>query len=174
MQTGTAYGVGHYEGMTDSAPIPASIPSAAPTRGRGLVIAGAILVVIYLVPAVVLITWFVWGLFTSMEAASMVFAFWLVALLALTPLWVIGIALLGAGRSQQRGPVRGATIAWILAIGGMPAIGFLMTVVVSLLNAGQDSLGGIAFGALVVGIPLLTVLALVSGAWLTWGKPRTT
>ena len=96
------------------------------------------------------------------------------ALLALTPLWIIGIALLGAGRSQQRGPVKGATAAWILAIGGMPAIGFLMTVVLSLLNAGQDSLGGIAFGALVVGIPLLTVLALVSGAWLTWGKPRTT
>ena len=52
-------------------------------------------------------------------------------------------------------------------------IGFLMTVVMSLLNAGQDSLGGIAFAAFVVGIPVLTVLALVSGAWLTWGKPRT-
>ena len=158
--------------MTESAPNPAP-RSAPPTRGRGLVIAGAILVGIYLVPAVALIAWFVWGLFTSMEAASMVFVFWLVALLALTPLWVIGIALLGAGRSQQRGSVRGATIAWILAIGGMPAIGFLMTVVMSLLNAGQDSLGGIAFAAFVVGIPVLTVLALVSGAWLTWGKPRT-
>ena len=47
------------------------------------------------------------------------------------------------GLTQQRGPVKGAVPAWILAVGGMPAIGFL-----------------------------LTVLALVSGAWLTWGKTR--
>ena len=171
--------------MTESAPIPGSSPSqpgesAEPplsgrpaTRGRGLVIAGAILVGLYLVPAVALITWFVWGLFTSAEAASMVFVFWLFALLALTPLWVVGIALLGAGRSQQRGRVTGATAAWILAIGGMPAIGLLLSAVMSLLGAGQDSLSGVAFAALLVGIPVLTVLALVSGAWLTWGRPRT-
>ena len=159
--------------MTESAPLPDQAPAPAPSRGRGLVISGAILVGIYLVPAVVLIAWFIWGLFTAAEAASMVFVFWLFALLALTPLWIIGIALLGAGRSQQRGPVTGATLAWILAIGGMPAIGALMTFVMALLNAGQDSLGGFAFAALVVGIPVLTVLALVSGAWLTWGKPRT-
>ena len=128
---------------------------------------------IYLVPAVLLIAWFLWGLLTAAEAASMVFVFWLFALLALTPLWIIGIALLGAGRSQQRGPVTGATGAWILAIGGMPAIGVLLTAVTSLLSTGQDSLGGFAFAALLVGIPVLTVLALVSGAWLTWGKPRT-
>ena len=103
----------------------------------------------------------------------MVFVFWLFALLALTPLWIIGIVLLGAGRSQQRGPVKGATAAWILAIGGMPAIGLLLSAVMSLLGAGQDSLSGVAFAALLVGIPVLTVLALVSGAWLTWGRPRT-
>ena len=159
--------------MTASDPLPASSPSPQPARGRGLVIAGAILVVIYLVPAVLLIAWFLWGLLTSAQAASMVFVFWLFALLALTPLWIIGIALLGAGRSQQRGPVTVATAAWILAIGGMPAIGVLLTAVTSLLSAGQDSLGGFAFAALLVGIPVLTVLALVSGAWLTWGKPRT-
>lgn len=139
-----------------------------------MVIAGAILVGIYLVPAAALIAWFVWGLFTSMQAASMVLVFWLFALLALTPLWIIGIALLGAGRSQQRGPVKGATAAWILAIGGMPAIGAILAATFWLLNAGQDSLGGFAFAGLLLGIPLLTVLALVSGAWLTWGRPRTT
>jgi hypothetical protein len=47
------------------------------------------------------------------------------------------------GLTQQRGAVKGAVPAWILAVGGMPAIGFL-----------------------------LTALALVSGAWLTWGKTR--
>ena len=158
--------------MTAADPPPDLYPPAAPTRGRGLVIAGAILVSIYLVPAVALIVWFLWGLVDAPEAMSMVFIFWIFALLALTPLWVIGIALLGSGRSQQRGPVRGATGAWILAIGGMPAIGGLLSLTLSLLTSGQDTLGGWAFAAFVVGIPLLTVLALLSGAWLTWGKPR--
>ncbi len=155
--------------MTESASIP--IPT---TRGRGMVIAGAILVGIYLVPAVAMIAWFLWGLATSAQAASVVFVFWLFGLLALTPLWIIGIALLGAGRSQQRGPVTGAVAAWILAIGGIPAIGVLLGLTFALLNTGQDTVGSLAFVALVVGIPLLTVLALVSGAWLTWGRPRTT
>lgn len=137
-------------------------------------ISGAILVVVYLVPAVILIIWFISGLVTASEAMGMVFIFWLFALLALTPLWIIGIALLGAGRSQQRGPVTGATAAWILAIGGMPAIGALLSAVMSLVSSGLDSLSGVAFAALIVGIPALTVLALVSGAWLTWGRPRNT
>lgn len=151
--------------MTDQA-------AQAPARGRGLVITGAVLVGIYLVPAVALIAWFVWGLITASQAMSMVFVFWLLALLALTPLWVLGIALLGLGRSQQRGPVQAAPVAWILAAGGMPAIGALLLGAISLLSTGQDSLGGVAAVALVVGIPLLTVLALLSGAWLTWGRPR--
>jgi hypothetical protein len=156
--------------MTDG-PVTAQQAPAAP-RGRGLVIAGAILVGLYLLPALAMLAWFLWGLVTAPEAMSMVFAFWLLALLLLTPLWAVGIALLGAGRSQQRGAVKGATLAWILAIGGMPAIGALMAASIALLGAGQDSLGGVSFVLLVIGIPVLTVLALLSGAWLTWGKPR--
>ena len=176
MQTGTAYGVGHYGAMTESAPPPDQAPPPATPvapQGRGLVIAGAILVIVYLVPAIALIAWFVSGLISASEAMSMVFIFWVFGLLALTPLWVCGIAMLGVGRARQRGPVKGATVVWILAIGGLPAIGALLSVTLSLLTSGQDSLGGIAFAAFVVGIPVLTVLALVSGAWLTWGKPRT-
>lgn len=157
--------------MTDAA-VPMSSAPAPPQQGRGLVIAGAILVGVYLVPAIVLIAWFVWGLLTAAGAMSMVFPFWLLALVLLSPLWIAGIALLGAGRARQRGSVRGRTLAWVLAIGGMPAIGVLLTASVSLLSAGQEALGGFAFGALVVGIPLLTALALLSGAWLTWGKTR--
>lgn len=148
-------------------------PDQARPRGRGLVIAGSILVALYLLPAVVMIGWFLWGLAAEAGAMGMVFPFWVMALLILTPLWVVGIALLGAGRTQQRGPVKGAVPAWILAVGGMPAIGLLLTAAISLLSAGQDSLGEVAFYALLMGIPLLTVLAMVSGAWLTWGKTRT-
>jgi hypothetical protein len=148
-------------------------PDQARPRGRGLVITGSILVALYLLPAVVMIGWFLWGLAEEAGPMGMVFPFWVMALLTLTPLWVVGIALLGAGRTQQRGPVKGAVPAWILAVGGMPAIGLLLTAAIALLSAGQDSLGEVAFYALLVGIPLLTVLALVSGAWLTWGKTRT-
>ena len=56
----------------------------------------------------------------------------------------------------------------------MPSIGALLGAAFTLLNTGQDSLGSFAFIALVIGIPLLTVLALLSGIWLTWGKPVTT
>jgi len=149
------------------------LPPASPARaGRGLVIAGAIITVVYLVPALALIVWFVWGLIDASEARSMVFLFWLIALLALTPLWLIDIALLGVGRSRQRGPVRGATAAWVLAVGGLPAIGALISVVLESASSGQDGLVTIAFVALVVGIPVLLALALGSGAWLTWGRPR--
>lgn len=144
-------------------------PSHSP--GRGLVIAGAILVLIYLLPAVAMIIWFLMGLMTSQQAASMVFPFWLVSLLGLAPLWIGGMALLGAGRTRQRGPVKGSVVAWILAIGAMPLIGLLLAMTVLLLGSGQDSLGGGSFAILIIGIPLLTVLAFASGAWLTWGRP---
>lgn len=152
---------------------PVAAPAQPPARGRGLVIAGAIITAVYLVPALALIGWFLWGLIDAAEAMSMVFLFWLFALLALTPLWLIGIALLGVGRSRQRGPVQGATVAWILALGGLPAIGALISVVVQVASSGQDAPATIAFVGLIVGIPLLLVLALGSGAWLTWGRPRT-
>ncbi|MFM1966163.1 MAG: hypothetical protein RL134_1888 [Actinomycetota bacterium] len=157
-----------------SAPSPSShTPAPAEAaRGRGLVITGAILVVLYLIAAIALLVWFLSGLVTSPEAMSMVFPFWLFAFLMATPLWVGGIAMLGSGRARQRGPVRGAVIAWILAIGGMPAIGVLLTTTISLVTSGLDSLGGVAFAALIIGIPVLTVVALAGGAWLTWGRPR--
>ena len=135
-------------------------------------IAGSILVGLYLLPALALIAWFVSGLLTASEAMSMVFVFWLIALLLLMPLWIVGIALLGVGRAQQRGPVTGSVAAWVLAIGAMPAIGVLLTLTVSAAGGGGDAVAGVAFAALVIGIPVLMVLSLASGAWLTWGKPR--
>jgi hypothetical protein len=158
--------------VTDPEPAPATAVSPR-APGRGLVIVGSILVGLYLLPAVVLIGWFLWGLAADAGAMGMVFPFWLMALLILTPLWIVGIALLGAGRTRQRGSVKGVVPAWILAVGGMPAIGVLLTAAISLLSSGQDSLGGAAFVLMVIGIPVLTVLALLSGAWLTWGKTRT-
>jgi hypothetical protein len=47
----------------------------------------------------------------------MQFLIWCFALVLLTPILVVGIALLGVGRSKQRGRVRDAIVAWILAVG---------------------------------------------------------
>lgn len=154
--------------MTDSGPDTRPVPA----RGRGLVMAGAILVGVYLVPAVALIGWFLWGLLTASEAMSMVFVFWLLALMALTPAWVIGILLLGVGRARQRGPVTGAPVAWVLAVGGLPAVGALLALAVALAGSQTEGVAAASFVALVVGIPLLCLLALLSGAWLTWGRTR--
>ena len=146
-------------------------PPPSPDYRLVLVIAGAILVVLYLIAAIAMLVWFISGLVTSPEAMSMVFVFWLFALLMLTPVWVGGIALLGSGRARQRGPVAGAVIAWILAIGGFPAIGAILMTLISFIPAANDSLVGVAFAVVVIGIPVLALLALLGGAWLTWGKP---
>ena len=156
--------MGHHQGVTDTAP--------APGHARGMVIAGAILVGAYLVPAVALIGWFLWGLLTASEAMSMVFVFWLLALMALTPAWVIGILLLGVGRARQRGRVAGAPAAWVLAVGGLPAVGALLALAVVLAGSQSEGVASASFVALAVGIPLLCLLAFLSGAWLTWGRTR--
>lgn len=151
-----------------------SSPQGAP--GRGLVVSGAIVVALYLVPALALFIWFISGLTGGGDvAASMVFPFWLLGLLALTPLWLLGILLLGFGRRRQRGPVKADTPAWILAIGGIPAIGVLFGILLSIIQStpsGADvDVSQLAFVAFAISIPVLFLVALVAGAWLTWG-PR--
>ncbi|MFM9135091.1 MAG: hypothetical protein ACKOT0_06615 [bacterium] len=143
--------------------------------GRGLVVSGAIVVVLYLVPTLALVVWFVSGLVGGGDvAASMIFPFWLMGLLALTPLWIIGILLLGFGRRRQRGPVKGDVAAWIVAIAGIPAIGVLFGFLLSLIQAMPSGegvgLSQFAFVAFVISIPVLFLAALAAGAWLAWGS----
>ena len=99
----------------------------------------------------------------------MVFAFVLVGWLALaTPTWTLGIVLLGIGRQRQRGQVRGAIAAWIIALAGLPLVGSLLMGAVS--SAGSDGVP-VVFIALVVSIPLAIIGSLAAGAWLVWGRP---
>ena len=149
-------------------PIPAPVPS--PPQGRGLVIAGAILVVLYIVPTVVWLVGLGWALIRQQEL-PMQFLIWFFALVLLTPIWVVGIALLGVGRSKQRGRVRGAIVAWILAVGGLPGIAILIAAGNWAGNSGGIDGTGIALMIILSGIPVLSVLALASGAWLVWGRP---
>ena len=142
--------------------------NAAPSRGRGLVIIGAIITGISLAITLAAVVYFVDGMLTSAEAMSMVFPFLLLGWLALAiPTWALGIWLLGLGRQRQRGAVRGSAVAWIVAIGALPAIGFLLSLAMGAATGGA----AIVFYALIVSIPLMIVLSIAAGAWLVWGKP---
>ena len=162
------HALGHDRPVTDTDPASASPPA----RGRGLVIAGSILVVLYLVPAVVWLAGIAWALIRQQEL-PMQFLIWFFALVILTPVWVVGIALLGAGRSQQRGRVKGAIVAWVVAVGGLPGIAVLIAAANWAGNSGGTAGTGIALTIILSGIPVLSVLGLAAGAWLVWGRPRT-
>lgn len=137
--------------------------------GRGMVIAGAIIVAIAAILTIVAIAYFAAGMTSSPQAMSMVFPFLLLAWLATaTPTWVIGILLLGLGRQQQRGPVRSQGLAWVLAMAALPIISVLLVLVMSAAMAGTT----VVFMALMVSIPVMIVTGFGAGAWLVWGRPR--
>jgi hypothetical protein len=148
--------------------MPAQVPS--PPQGRGLVIAGAILVVLYIFPTVVWLVGMGWA-FIRQQELPLQFLIWFFALVLMTPIWVIGIALLGVGRSRQRGRVRGAIVAWILAVGGLPGIAIVIAAGNWAGSSGGAAGTGIALAVILTGIPVLSVLALASGAWLVWVRP---
>lgn len=143
--------------------------SALPARGRGLVVAGAILTAASLAVSGLALAYVIAGMGASSAAMSMVFPFLLMFWLLLAiPSWMLGIGLLGAGRQQQRGPVRGHVAAWIVAMVALPVIVLLL--VLAIVASGSSS---IFFFALVGSIPLMLIASLVAGAWLVWGRPAT-
>ena len=159
-------------------PIPTQVP--IPARGRGLVIAGAILLGLYLIPVVVILVlalryliYVMRGVEEGGEGIFLIILFYV--LVTLAPLWFVGIALIGVGRTKQRGPVRGAVAVWILAVCGLPVSAALIAVAMWALcddagcRAPVDSVFTIAF----VGIGVLTPVVVASVAWLIWGRPRT-
>lgn len=141
-------------------------------------IAGAILVGLYLVPvvAMLILRLSLWGLVGVMEGEAGLYLIMLFyALVLLAPLWFIGIALLGTGRSKQRGRVKGSIAAWILAVGGLPASAVLIAAAIRAL-CGDASCRAPFYSALTiafVGIAVLTPIVVASVAWLIWGRPRT-
>lgn len=147
---------------------PSTVTQPRPRPGRGLVIAGSIVTGLYLIPAIALIVWMVDAYIREAGAAGMVFPYWLFVFIAITPVWIGGIILLGAGRTQQRGPVKGAIPAWIIAIGAIPTIPIIFAIALT-----TDTTSQIAAYALVYGTPALIALAFLAGAWLTLGRPRT-
>jgi hypothetical protein len=166
----------HDGGVTDTD----SAYVTSPTRGRGLVIAGAILLGLYLLPvlAILVLTlryliYVMRGVEEGGEGIFLIMVFYSLVLLA--PLWFVGIALLGAGRSNQRGPVRGAIAVWILAVCGLPVSAVLIAVAMWAL-CGDASCRAPFYSALTiafVGIAVLTPIVVASVAWLIWGRPRT-
>ena len=151
-----------------------------PTRGRGLVIAGAILLGLYLLPvlAILVLTlryliYVMRGVEEGGEGIFLIILFY--SLVLLSPLWFVGIALLGVGRSKQRGPVRGTIAVWILAVCGLPVSAVLIAVAMWAFcdDAGCRAPFYSAFTIAFIGIGVLTPVVVASLAWLIWGRPRT-
>lgn len=172
----------HSGSVSDTDPAQAHIPTqvSIPARGRGLVIAGAILLGLYLLPVVAVLVFALKYLIEVMrgvvEGGEGIYLIILAySLVLLAPLWFVGIALLGVGRSKQRGPVRGAIAVWILAVCGLPVSAVLIAVAMWAFcdDAGCRAPFYSAFTIAFVGIALLTPVVVASVAWLIWGRPRT-
>lgn len=138
-------------------------------------ILGAALVVLFLAVTTVLAAWFFQGVGDPSwgTAASMVFPFVVILWLAIgIPLWSAGISLWASHRQGQRGAVPGAVAAWILALAAMPCAALLLILLVggSALSTAASS---VLFVAFVLSLPVGLLLALLSGAWLIWGRART-
>lgn len=114
-------------------------------RGRGLVIAGGILtgfsVVVSIAAAVATIS----AMSAERVYGIAFFGILLYWVILAAPTWYVGVPLLGLGRTQQRGPVKYATLAWVVALLMLPVV-FVAT--------------ALAF------IP-----SAAAAAWLVWGKP---
>jgi hypothetical protein len=165
---------------TDPEQVPIPTQVSIPARGRGLVIAGAILLGLYLLPVVVILVvtlryliYVMRGVEESGEGIFLIILFYLLVLLA--PLWFVGIALIGVGRSKQRGPVRGAIAVWILAVCGLPVSAALIAVAMWAFcdDAGCRAPFYSAFTIAFIGIGVLTPVVVASVAWMIWGRPRT-
>lgn len=132
--------------------------------GRAMVISGGILSGLALAITGAAVVYFIVGIQDGPAAMSMIFPFLLLGWLTIAgPAWFIGLPLLAIGRTHQRGPVRGATAAWIVALMGLPTVGTL------LFSAASGATW--AFYALIAAIPL-SIVAMIGGlAWLVWGKP---
>jgi len=157
---------------------PAQVP--IPARGRGLVIAGAILVGLYLIPVLAILVftlrYLIYVMRGVVEGGEGIYLIILAySLVLLAPLWFVGIALLGVGRSKQRGPVRGAIAVWILAVCGLPVSAALIAVAMWALCDDASCRAPFYSGLPIafVGIALLTPVVVASVAWLIWGRPRT-
>ena len=137
---------------------------AARGDGRGMVIGGGIITGISLVITGAAVAYFISGIISSPEAMSMVFPFLLIGWLTFAlPTWFVGVPLLGLGRARERGPVRGATAAWIVTLVGLPTVALL------LVSAASGA--SWVFYALIVAIPAAIIAMIVGLVWLVWGKP---
>ena len=114
-------------------------------RGRGLVIAGAILTVLSLLATIAAAVATVMALTAERQYGIAFFGILLYWAILGGTTWYIGVPLLGLGRTQQRGPVKFAVLAWVIALILLPVV---------------------ALGTVLAAVP-----SVAAAAWLVWGKP---
>ncbi len=148
------------------------------TGGRGLVISGAIVIGLNLFVTIMVAAYLLSfdALVTMGVETGLAPVVIPMGLTVVIPSWFVGVPLLAIGRSRQRGPVKGAVWAWIVALAAVPVSLFLLLLVVDAsLSAYSartaDPVPAWAANAAVALVPLAVVLAFAAVAWLVWGKP---
>ena len=139
------------------------------TRGTGLVVAGAIFLVIGLLVTVGALAFFINGMSTpdGDQAMSMIFPFLIMAWMVFGAApWYLGLILSALGRRQQRGPVTGEVVWWIFGCAVYPAVFFQL----GLLVAGIGTVP--TFIIFAFSIPVFILLSWLGAAMLIWGKAR--
>ena len=118
-----------------------------PTRspGRGFIIAGGILTGLSVLGTIAACVATISALTAERTYGIAFFGILLYWMILAAPTWYVGVPLLGLGRTQQRGPVKFAVLAWVIALILLPVVAVLT--------------------------PLACVPSVAAAAWLVWGKP---
>lgn len=150
---------------------------AVNTPGRGLVASGALLIALTLITTIMVASYLLF--FDSLVAMGVATGLGPmlipIGLAVVIPSWYVGVPLLAIGRSRQRGPVKGAVIAWIVALAAVPVALILLLLVVNAsvtaFYAGTAEPVPVWAGYIVIAlVPLAVISALAAVAWLARGK----
>ena len=151
---------------------------AVHTRGRGLVISGALLIALNLIVTIVVAAYLrffdalvAMGVDTGLGPALIP-----IGLAVDIASWFVGVPLLAIGRSRQRGPVKGAVFAWIVALAAVAValvlLLFIVNASVTAFYAGTaEPVPAWIIYASIASVPLTIISAYAAVAWLAWGTP---
>lgn len=147
-------------------------------KGRGLVISGVLLIALTLIVTFVVAAYILFfdSLVAMGVATGLASVMVPIGLAIVTPSWFVGVPLLAIGRSRQRGPVKGAVLAWIVALAAVPVALVLLLIVldasVTAFYAGTaEPVPMWVTYAIIALVPLAIVSAFAAVAWLASGKP---
>jgi hypothetical protein len=135
--------------------------------GRGLTIAGAVLLGVYALMSALLLVFLTDGGRHSPlddgldKVIPLLWTFWILAL----PVWTVGVIMIGRGRQRRRGRVKGARVAWSAALAALPTIVVLFVIIIA---------AAVPFGNaavyLIIACVVVVIVSPIGAFWLIWGR----